>query len=72
MMYDPPTRTDGLRLAICSDTFLPQVNGVARTLALLAETVRARGGEARIFTTADPLAAADDRVRRFPSIPFWA
>lgn len=72
MMFVPPVGTDDLRLAICSDTFLPQVNGVARTLARLADAVRARGGDVRVFTSADPLAAPDPTVRRFPSIPFWA
>lgn len=65
-------RADGLRLAICSDTYLPQVNGVARTLGRLADTVRARGGDVRVFTTMDPAAERAEAIHRFPSIPFWA
>jgi hypothetical protein len=35
----------GLRLALFSDTYAPQINGVARTLERLAREVRARGGD---------------------------
>ena len=64
---------DGLRLAIFSDTALPQMNGVSRTLDRLAQAVRARGGAVRLFTTTDPDAAPDETdVVRFPSRPFWA
>ena len=62
----------GLRLALFSDTYSPQVNGVSRTLERLVAAVRARGGEARVFTTTDPGATADGAVRRVGSIPFWA
>lgn len=61
-----------LRLALFSDTYAPQVNGVARTLERLVAAVRARGGEARVFTTTDPDALPDGAVRRAASIPFWA
>jgi phosphatidylinositol alpha 1,6-mannosyltransferase len=62
----------GLRLAIFTDTFTPQVNGVARTLARLVQAVEARGGAVRVETVADPSAAADARVHGWPSTPFWA
>lgn len=61
-----------LRLALFSDTYAPQVNGVARTLERLVGAVRARGGDARVFTTSDPGAEPDGSVRRAASIPFWA
>lgn len=63
----------GIRLALFTDTFPPQVNGVARTLERLAGAVRERGGEVRVFTTTDP-DAGEERpdVVRFPSLPFWA
>jgi len=48
MPPEPPAagsvRLDGVRLALVTDTFLPQVNGVTRTLDRLARTVEARGG----------------------------
>lgn len=62
----------GLRLAIFSDTYPPQVNGVARTLERLACAVEARGGVARVFTVRDPESVASLDVQRYPSVPFWA
>jgi phosphatidylinositol alpha 1,6-mannosyltransferase len=62
----------GLRLALFTDTFHPQVNGVARTLARLCDAVRARGGEVRVFTTADAQAQPHPDTVRFPSRAFWA
>jgi len=61
----------GLRLAVFTDTYAPQVNGVARTLERLAEAVRRRGGAVRVVTTGDPSARADPDVVRWPSVPFW-
>ena len=63
----------GLRLAIFTDTYLPQVNGVSRTLAGLAAAVERRGGAVRVETVEDPLArSAEPGVVRWPSLPFWA
>lgn len=62
----------GLRLAIFSDTYSPQVNGVARTLERLVHAVDARGGVVRVETVEDPAAALAARERRWPSSPFWA
>jgi phosphatidylinositol alpha 1,6-mannosyltransferase len=62
----------GLRLALFSDTFLPQLNGVTRTLDRLVKAVRERGGETLTWTTTDPGATADPAVRRLASVPFWA
>ena len=68
----PQISARGLRLAIFSDTYAPQVNGVSRTLERLALEVRARGGEVRIFTASDPAALPDPHVVRLPSVAFWA
>lgn len=65
-------RADGIRLALFTDTALPQLNGVSRTLARLVDTVRERGGAVRVFTTTDPNATPAEAVRRYASIPFWA
>lgn len=62
----------GLRLALFSDTFLPQLNGVTRTLDRLVKAVRERGGDVLTWTTTDPDATADPHVRRLASLPFWA
>jgi glycosyltransferase involved in cell wall biosynthesis len=68
----PAVDASALRLAIFSDTYLPQVNGVSRTLDRLVQAVEARGGVARVFTIEDPEAVASAQVVRYPSIPFWA
>ncbi|HEX5831430.1 MAG TPA: glycosyltransferase family 1 protein [Gemmatimonadaceae bacterium] len=62
----------GLRLALFTDTALPQLNGVSRTLARLVDEVRRRDGAVRVFTTADPAARDRDDAVRFASVPFWA
>lgn len=64
--------TAPLRLALFTDTYVPQVNGVARTLQRLAAAVTARGGAVRLFTTDDPAAALAPEVVRFPGRAFWA
>ena len=66
------TLATGLRLAVFSDTWLPQVNGVTRTLDRLVQAIRARGGDARAYTTRDPGALEDAGIVRYPSRPFWA
>ena len=62
----------GLRLAVFTDTFTPQVNGVARTLEHLVRAVEARGGAVHVETVAMPGTFPAERVRRAPSVPFWA
>ncbi len=62
----------GLRLALFTDTYAPQVNGVTRTLERLVTAIEQRGGEVRVETVEDPVAAADAKVSRWPSRPFWA
>ena len=62
-----------LRLALFTDTYPPQLNGVSRTLERLVTAVRARGGDARVYTTTDPEATSRSAdIWRRPSIPFWA
>lgn len=62
----------GLRLAIFSDTYPPQINGLTRTLERMVPAIRARGGDVRVVTVADPDGPAEPLVERWPSIPFWA
>ena len=65
-----------VRLALFSDTYPPQLNGVSRTLERLVAAVRARGGAARVYTTTDPEArdgaGLSGDIWRRPSVPFWA
>mgnify|MGYP002788636719 CR=1 FL=1 len=62
----------GIRLAICTDTYLPQVNGVARTIDRLVHAVESRGGVVQVVTVADPDAEASAMVDRIAAVPFWA
>ena len=61
-----------LRLALFTDTYTPQINGVARTLERLTSAVQSRGGAVRVFTVEDPEQEEDPAVERFTSRPFWA
>ncbi|MCC7002403.1 MAG: glycosyltransferase family 1 protein [Gemmatimonadaceae bacterium] len=61
-----------LRLALFTDTFTPQVNGVARTLERLVNAVEHRGGSVHVETVDVPDVAWDARVSRARSVPFWA
>lgn len=62
------------RLAIFTDTWTPQVNGVARTLERLALECQRRGIEPLVITPDDPAAPASTAVDvvRWPSRAFWA
>ncbi|OKP88461.1 glycosyltransferase family 1 protein [Paenibacillus sp. P32E] len=61
-----------MRLALFTDTFLPQTNGVARTLGRLTSHLNRRGIEHLLFT---PKSATEgsypDPVRPVASIPFF-
>jgi glycosyltransferase involved in cell wall biosynthesis len=61
-----------LRVALFTDTFLPQLNGVTRTLDRLERAIRVRGGDVRVWTPRDPKAPPRDDVRDLRSAPFWA
>lgn len=62
----------GLRVALFTDTYAPQLNGVTRTLERLVHAVESRGGAVRVYTVDDPGAVPDARVVRYPSNAFWA
>jgi len=66
--YDPSP----LRVALFTDTHLPQLNGVSRTLDRLEQAIRARGGEVRVWTARGPDGVARPGVRDVRSVPFWA
>jgi glycosyltransferase involved in cell wall biosynthesis len=72
---DAPTAAS-VRLALFSDTYTPQLNGVSRTLERLVAAVRARGGTTRVYTTTDPGtsdgAGPSGDIWRRRSVPFWA
>jgi len=61
-----------VRVALFTDTYLPEVNGVAKTLGRWAAFLEAQGVPCKVFApTAETRAAADQpSVERFFSIPF--
>lgn len=61
-----------LRLALFTDTYLPQLNGVTRTLDRLVRAVQDHDGEVRVWTARDPRAGERTGVATLPSLPFWA
>jgi phosphatidylinositol alpha 1,6-mannosyltransferase len=68
----PPVIT---RLALFTDTWLPQVNGVARTLDRLVAECHRRGIATMVVTPEDGSGAPSGshyELRRWPARPFWA
>ncbi|AEI39321.1 glycosyltransferase family 4 protein [Paenibacillus mucilaginosus] len=61
-----------MRVALFTDTFVPDVNGVAKTLGRWVKYLEARGAQCRVFAPQSPAAAEADQwmVERFYSIPF--
>jgi phosphatidylinositol alpha 1,6-mannosyltransferase len=65
-------RASSLRVALFTDTHLPQLNGVTRTLDGLENAVRARGGDTRVWTPHDSRAERRPDVHELRAVPFWA
>ncbi|WP_018750739.1 glycosyltransferase family 4 protein [Paenibacillus sanguinis] len=61
-----------MRIAVFSDTFVPQVNGVALTLKRWTEYLSAGGDECRLFLPTEPEPVYENLVFQLASIPFWA
>ncbi|MDF2959923.1 MAG: group 1 glycosyl transferase [Paenibacillus sp.] len=61
-----------MRVALFTDTFLPDVNGVAKTLGRWVQFLQSRGVECKVFAPHSHTAeeAGASRVERFYSIPF--
>ena len=62
-----------LNIGIFTDTYFPQVSGVATSIKTLRDELIAQGHHVYIFTTTDPKAKHDDvenGIYRFASIPF--
>lgn len=62
-----------MNIALFTDTYFPQVSGVATSIRTLKEELENKGHKVYIFTTTDPNAKKDDSehdVFRFSSIPF--
>jgi 1,2-diacylglycerol 3-alpha-glucosyltransferase len=60
-----------MKIGIFTDTYYPQINGVATSVLMLKEHLEKQGHSIYIFTTTDPNALANEHhVYRLPSIPF--
>ena len=61
-----------MKIGLFTDTYFPQVSGVATSIKTLRDELRAQGHEVYIFTTTDPHATDSpaDGIFRFASVPF--
>jgi glycosyltransferase involved in cell wall biosynthesis len=56
-----------MRIAICSDQYLPLLSGLVDSIDTLSRELRRRGHAVRIYAPTLPGAQADEQVYRFPS-----
>ncbi len=59
-----------MKVAIFTDTFMPQINGVTKTLSKLIEYMEARDIQYRVFAPAFKNSTSNDNIIRFNSIKF--
>lgn len=60
-----------MRIGLFTDTYFPQINGVATSTRILAAELRKKGHKVYVFTTTDPNAKAPEfDVFRLPSVAF--
>lgn len=60
-----------MKIGLFTDTYYPQINGVATSVLMLKKNLEKRGHQVYVFTTTDPKADGDEiNVYRVPSIPF--
>ncbi|MDR0468390.1 MAG: glycosyltransferase family 4 protein [Peptococcaceae bacterium] len=62
-----------MRIGMFTDTYYPQINGLATSVLMLSRHLRAKGHQVFVLTTTDPDAPKDEEdVYRLPSMPFLA
>lgn len=61
-----------MNIGLFTDTYFPQVSGVATSIKTLRDELIAQGHHVYIFTSSDPRAtdSPEDGIYRFPSVPF--
>ena len=60
-----------MKIGLFTDTYYPQINGVATSVLMLKRNLEMRGHQVYVFTTTDPKADSEEiNVYRVPSIPF--
>lgn len=63
-----------MKIGIFSDTYFPQLNGVATSIRTLSNALRKRGHTVYIFTPSDPRCAGqpeEEGIFRLPSVPVY-
>lgn len=62
-----------MNIGIFSDTYFPQLNGVATSIRTLSNALRERGHRVYIFTPSDPRChgAQEEDIFRLPSVPVY-
>ncbi|MEG0288403.1 MAG: glycosyltransferase family 4 protein [Carnobacterium sp.] len=62
-----------MKIGIFTDTYFPQVSGVATSIKTLKEELLNQGHEVFIFTTTDPKVHGEEEdIVRFTSVPFFS
>lgn len=61
-----------MKAAIFTDTYVPQINGVAKTLKKWTDFLEKKQMPYRLFAP-NPLGSCDynENIQRFKSLPFW-
>lgn len=60
-----------MKIGLFTDTYYPQINGVATSVSMLKESLEKMGHQVYVFTTTDPKAEKREKnVFRVPSFPF--
>lgn len=61
-----------MNIGLFTDTYFPQINGVATSVHTLASALEERGHQVYIFTPSDPKADSEEsaHIIRMPSMPF--
>lgn len=66
---DKRERGDSMKIGLFTDTYYPEINGVAASVFLLRQELEKRGHEVYVFTTTEPDAPeSEERVYRVPSL----
>jgi 1,2-diacylglycerol 3-alpha-glucosyltransferase len=60
-----------MKIGLFTDTYYPQINGVASSILVLKENLETLGHQVYVFTTTDPKSLQNEKnVYRMPSLPF--
>lgn len=60
-----------MKIGLFTDTYYPQINGVANSVLILKENLESLGHQVYVFTTTDPQVIKNEKnVFRMPSLPF--